>query len=222
MTDWTQDDIELYSQQFNNLNKLVGQTIGQIVFYLEPTDNVLSEQPNIYGKSFFNGIDIKAGITFYSVGCRFIDSHYGLTISEGRTTEFEFIEEKKSPVTFDSKIIGQIIKSVDIYWKKIPWDGAVGYYPQEFVIKTENDFLLLSSIEINNGEVNTEFTDELLVIESEETAKQLQLGPYGLGDNGRECFKTLDELIEQEKKTGYNSTLPKAGRKWWQKLFSSK
>lgn len=199
MTDWTQDDKELYSQQFNNLNKLVGQTIDQIVFYLEPTDNVLSEQPNIYGKSLFNGIDFKAGTTFYSVGCRFIGSHYGLTISEGRTTEFEFIDEKKRAINFDTKVIGQTIKSVEIYWMKIPWDGAVGYYPQEFVIKTETDCLLFSSIEINNGEVNTEFTDELLVIETEETAKQLQLGPYGLG-NGRELFKNFDQLHEADKK----------------------
>jgi len=83
---------------------------------------------------------------------------------------------------------------------KIPWDGAVGYYPQEFVIKTESDFFLVSSIEINNGEVNTEFTDELLVIENEETTKQLQLGPYGLGDNGRKWFKNFDELHEEFKK----------------------
>jgi hypothetical protein len=154
----------------------------------------------MFGKSLFNGIDIKVGNKFYSVGCRFINSHNGLTISEGQTTELEFIEEEKSAVTFDTKIIGQKIKSADIYWMKIPWNEAVGYYPQEFVIRTEKDFLLISSIEINSGEVNTEFTDELLVIESEETAKQLQLGPYGLGDNGRVWFKNFDELNDSDKK----------------------
>lgn len=200
MTDWKENDIELYSQQFNKLNKLVGQTIDQIVFYLKPTDKDLSEQPNMFGKSLFNGIDIKSGKTFYSIGCRFIESHYGLTISEGRTTEFEFLDEEKRPITFGTKVIGHTIKSVEIYWMKIPWNEAIGYYPQEFVIKTENDFLLLSSIEINSGEVNTEFTDELLVIESVDTAKQLQLGPYGLRDNGREWFKNFAELNEADKK----------------------
>lgn len=217
----TTDDIKLYSQQFDNLNRLVGKRIDEIIFYLNEGDKEFSEVENRFGKSLHSGIDIQVDNVFYSIGCRYTDIHYGLTISVGRTTEFEYIEEEKSPIAFDTKVIGQTIKSIDIYWMKIPWEGAVGYYPQEFVIKTENGLLLFSSIEINNGEVNTEFTDELLVIESEETAKQLQLGPYGLGDNGREYFKTVDELIEREKKTGYNSTLPKAGRKWWQKLFSS-
>jgi hypothetical protein len=200
MKDWTENDIKLYSQQFNNLNSIVGHSIDQIDFYLKPTDKELSEQSNMFGKSLFNGIDIKVGNKFYSVGCRFINSHNGLTISEGQTTELEFIEEEKSAVTFDTKIIGQKIKSADIYWMKIPWNEAVGYYPQEYVIRTEKDFLLISSIEINSGEVNTEFTDELLVIESEETAKQLQLGPYGLGDNGRVWFKNFDELNDSDKK----------------------
>lgn len=196
----TTDDTKLYSQQFDNLNRLVGKRIDEIVFYLDDIDKDFSEVENLYGKSLHTGIDIKVDNIYFSIGCRFTDIHYGLTISEGRTTEFEFIEEEKSPVTFDTKIIGQTIESVDIYWMKIPWDRAVGYYPQEFVIKTENDFFLISSIEINNGEVNTEFTNELLVIENEETAKQLQLGPYGLGDNGREWFKNFDELNEADKK----------------------
>ncbi len=218
----TTEDIKLYSQQFDNLNRLVGKRIDEIVFYLNETDKDFSEVENLYGKSLHSGIDINVDNIHFSIGCRFTDIHYGLTISEGRTPEFEFIEEEKSPVIFDTKIIGQTIKSVAIYWMKIPWDGAVGFYPQEFVIKTENEFLLLSSIEINNSEVNTEFTDELLIIESEEMAKQLKLGPYGLGDNDRKWFNNFDEFYEVIRKTGYNSTLPKAGLKWWQKLFSNK
>jgi len=196
----TKDDIKLYSQQFDNLDRLVGKCIDEIVFYLNDTDKDFSEVENSFGKSLHSGIDIKVDKTYFSIGCRFTDIHYGLTITNGRTPEFEFIEEEKSPITFDTKITGQTIKSVDIYWMKIPWDGAVGYYPQEFVIKTENEFLLLSSIEINNGEVNTEFTDELLIIESEETAKKLKLGHYGLGGNDREWFKNFDELNEAYKK----------------------
>ena len=142
----TPDDIKLYTQQFDNLNRLVGKSINEIVFYIEATDTEFTEQPNTFGKSLFNGIDINVKNTYLSIGCRFVDSHRGLTISEGRTTEFEFIEEEKSPIAFDTKIIGQTIKSIDIYWMKIPWDGAVGYYPQEFVIKTETDFFLISSI----------------------------------------------------------------------------
>lgn len=195
------DDIKIYSQQFYNLNRLVGKCIDKIVFYLNDTDEDFSEVENIYGKSLHSGIDIKVDNIYFSIGCRFTDIHYGLTISEGRTTEFEFIEEEKNPVTFDTKIIGQTIKSVAIYWMKIPWNGAVGYYPQEFVIETENDFFLVSSIEINNGEVNTEFTDELLVIENEEIARQLQLGPFGIDENGREWFKNIDELNKKSIKT---------------------
>lgn len=195
------DDIKIYSQQFYNLNRLVGKCIDKIVFYLNDTDEDFSEVENIYGKSLHSGIDIKVDNIYFSIGCRFTDIHYGLTISEGRTTEFEFIEEEKNPVTFDTKIIGQTIKSVAIYWMKIPWNGAVGYYPQEFVIETENDFFLVSSIEINNGEVNTEFTDELLVIENEEIARQLQLGPFGIEENGREWFKNIDELNKKSSKT---------------------
>lgn len=196
----TKDDTKLYSQQFDNLNRLVGKSIDEIIFYLDDTYKDFSEIENSYGKSLHTGIDIKVDNIYFSIGCRFTDIHYGLTITKGRTREFESIEEEKSQVTFDTNIIGEIIKSVDIYWMKIPWEGAVGYYPQEFIIKAEKGFFLISSIEINNGEVNTEFTDELLIIENEETATQLQLGPYGLGDNGREWFKSFDELNDADKK----------------------
>ncbi|MBD3723592.1 MAG: hypothetical protein IE891_02105 [Flavobacteriaceae bacterium] len=108
----TTDDTKLYSQQFYNLNSLVGKRIDEIVFYLEDTDKDFSEVENSYGKSLHTGIDIKADKIYFSIGCRFTDIHYGLTISEGRTTEFEFIEEEKKPIMFDTKIIGQTIKAL--------------------------------------------------------------------------------------------------------------
>ncbi|MFN5786133.1 MAG: hypothetical protein ACK457_09180 [Flavobacteriia bacterium] len=197
----SENELELYNQQFHHLKNLVGKTIYEIVFYLEETDETQTEQPNKFGKSLLNGIDLKVGKVYYSIGCRFSDSHYGLSIAPGRTTEFEDIEEEKRPIKFASKLIGQEIKSVEIFWMKIPWVDEMGHYPQEFVIRTDNSFLLLSSIEINDGEVNTEFTDELLVVESEEIAKQLQLGPFGLGENGREYFKNFKEFKESTKKT---------------------
>ena len=199
MADLTSNDIKLYSQQFDNLNKLLGKPFDEIIFYLDETDKDFSEVQNAYGKSLLTGIDLKVGGNFYSIGCRFTDVHYGLTISEGRTSEFEFIEEDKSPVSFSSEIVGQTIKSVDIFWMKIPIEGATGYYPQEFLIRTDNNFFLISSIEINNGEVNTEFTNEILIIEKEETARQLKLGQFGIEGNGREHFSTVDELIADEK-----------------------
>lgn len=187
-------------QLFEDLNKLVGKRIDEIVFYLEHPDHNFSEVPNIYGKSFHSGIDIKIGNIYYSIGCRFFNIHNGLTITEGRTTDFEFIEDEKNPVIYKTKLIGQIIESIDIYWMEIPWDNIIGLYPQEFVIKTSNDFFLLSSIEINYGEVSHECTDELLIIEKENIAKQLKLGPYGVEENDRLWFKSFDELFEYEKK----------------------
>ncbi len=200
MIPWTENDIELYSQQFDNLNRLLGTSIDEIIFYLEPTAIEFTEQLNTFGKSLFNGIEIKVGNTYLSIGCRFIDPYYGLAISEGRLPEFEYIKEEKSPTLFNSNIIGQTIKSVDIYWMKIPWSGAVGFYPQEFVIRTDKDLLLLSSFEVNGGEVNTTFTDEMLVIEDEVVAKQLKLGEYGIENNKREWFKNFDELYETDKR----------------------
>jgi hypothetical protein len=162
------------------------------------TDLDFSEQPNHYGKSLFNGIDIKIGDKYYSVGNRFMEPQYGLTISKGQTSNFEIIENKK-PVPFPSTLLGQLIKSIDFYWMKIPFNGAIGYYPQEIEIVTENNYLLISSIEVNNGEVNTECTEELLLIEDIEKVKRLRLGRFGF-DNGREYFKTFQELFEADRK----------------------
>ena len=77
---------------------------------------------------------------------------------------------------------------------KIPFEGENGYYPQEFELYTENGYLLISSIEINDGKVNTEFTDELLLIDQIETAKNLKLGKFGLKDNGRKHFENFEKM----------------------------
>jgi len=189
------DDIKLYSQQFDNLNRLIGKRIDKIEFYLADTDKDFTEIQNKYGKSLLNGIGIQADNIHYSIGNTFTDLTYGLNIKVGQTSEFEFIEDDKKPISYPSKLIGQIITGVDIYWMKIPFEGAIGFYPQEITIRTNENIFLISSIEINNGEANTEFTDEILIIEDQLVAKQLQLGQFGL-DNGRLMFKNVDELIK--------------------------
>ena len=199
------NDIELYSRQFENSNKLIGQTIQEVDFYLEETDKDYTEQPNEFGKSLLNGIDIKTDLETYSVGNRYTDSGYGLAIELGETNSLEFFDVEKKPVSFKADIVGGKIKSVDIYWMNIPFEGAIGLYPQEIEIQTDNGFLLISSIEVNNGQVNTEFTNELLIIDNKETAKQLGLGQFGLVDKDRKKYKDLNELIENEIKTGYNT-----------------
>lgn len=72
------NDKELYLQQFKNKDKLVGQTIKEIIFYLEETDNDFTEQPNELGKSLLNGIDIKTNQESFSIGNRFTNLNYGL------------------------------------------------------------------------------------------------------------------------------------------------
>ena len=192
----TNNEIELYSQQFENKNKLIGQRIRDIYFYLEETDKDFTEQPNEFGKSLLNGIDIKTDLATYSIGNRYTDLGYGLSIDLGETSSLEFFDDEKSTVPFDTDIVDGKIKSVDIYWMNIPFEGATGLYPQEIEIQTENGFLLISSIEVNNGQVNTEFTNELLIIDNKETAKQLRLGQFGLGEKDRINYKSLNELIE--------------------------
>ncbi len=187
------NDIELYSQQFDILKKLIGKRIDSIEFYLADTDKDFTEVENKYGKSLHTGIDIKVDNVFYSIGNRFTNVHYGLCITCGKTAELEYVEEEKKPVTYPSKLVGHSITSIDIYWMKIPFDGVIGFYPQEILIKSDKNMFLLSSIEINNGEANTEFTDEILIIENEEVAEKLQLGQYGL-KNERHLFKTIDEI----------------------------
>jgi hypothetical protein len=193
-------DIELYSRQFEITTKLVGQTISEISFYLEGSDQNYTEQPNEFGKSLLNGIDIKVNGQTFSIGNRYTSLGYGLSIDLGKTDELEFFDVEKKQVTFDTSVVGQKIERIDIYWMKIPFENAVGLYPQEIEIITDNGFLLVSSIEINNGQANTEFTNELLVIDNIETARQLKLGEFGLADNDRIFYVHLTDLIENAKK----------------------
>jgi hypothetical protein len=188
-------DMELYSQQFENKNKLIGQTISKVIFYLEESDKDFTEQPNKFGKSLLNGIDIQTNELTFSIGNRFTNLGYGLSVNIGQTYKLEFLDESKKPSAFVTNIVGQTIRQIDIYWMNIPFIGESGLYPQEIEIQTETGFLLISSIEVNNGLINTEFTDELLIIDSKETAKQLKLGQFGLTENGRKYYKNLDELV---------------------------
>lgn len=198
----TNENIKLYSQQFENRDILIGQTIKEIDFYLEETNMDFTEQPNEYGKSLLNGIDIRTDSAIYSIGNRYTDSGYGLTIDTGETSSLEFFEDSKIQVSYDTRIVGEVIKSIEIYWMNIPFEGAIGLYPQEIEIQTDNGFLLISSIEVNNGKVSTEFTNEILIVDNKETAKQLGLGQFGLFDKDRKKFKNLNELIETEIKNG--------------------
>ena len=91
-----QDDIILYAKQFKNKEKLIGKTIKEIIFYLDDDDKDYSEQQNIYGKSLLNGIDIITEQEIFSIGNRYTNIHYGLSIDIGKTDELEFIEDKKT------------------------------------------------------------------------------------------------------------------------------
>lgn len=194
----TENDIELYAKQFRLSNELLGTTIEEVIFYLEATDVDFTEQPNDYGHSLLNGIDIKTSKLTFSIGNRYTNLGYGLGIAIGSTAELEYFQEPKDPVKFDTKILNERIIEVNIYWMEIPFDNKMGLYPQEIELKTDNGYFLLSSIEVNNGEINTEFTDELLVIDNRETAKVLKLGQYGL-ENGRLTYTDLNELKEKRK-----------------------
>ena len=200
MTTHLNNDKELYSQQFKNKNKLVGQTIKEIIFFLEETDKDFTEQPNEYGKSLLSGIDIKTGNEIFSIGNRYTNSGYGLSIDLGQTNKIDYLNEEKKPSSFDTSIVGQTVLTVDIFWMKIPFEGATGFYPQEIEIVADKGYLLFSSIEVNSGQVNTEFTNELLIIDNKETAKQLKLGQFGVKDNDRKLFYDLETLIKSGEK----------------------
>jgi len=192
------NEIELYTKQFELSKQLIGQTIEKVHFYLETTDEGFSEQSNDYGKSLLNGIDLKtSGLTF-SIGNRFTSRGYGLRIDIGKTPDIEYFQESKQPIVFNTDIVKNLIAEFRIYWMEIPFENEKGLYPQEIEILTNSGYFLLSSIEVTNGEVNTEFTDELLIIDSLEKAKKLKLGQFGL-ENGRLAFRDINELMEKRK-----------------------
>ncbi len=185
----------IYAQQFKNRDKLIEQKIQAIFFYLDENDFDFTEQPNEFGKSLFNGIDIKTENDIFSIGNRFVDFRNGLSMDVGSTNNFEFIDDEKKPVAFNTTIIGQSIKSINIFWMENPWEDATTLYPQEIEILTDDGYLLISSIEINEGQVNTACTDELLIIDKKDIARNLKLGQFGVENNGRKFFQNMEHLL---------------------------
>lgn len=182
-----------YERQFELTRQLVGQTITDVCFYLEDQDKDFTEQPNDFGKSLLNGIDIRTSELTFSIGNRFIHRSLGLSMDMGHTTDHEFLESTKKPVSFKSKISKGKINELNLYWMNIPYENETGLYLQEIELKTENGYLLVSSIEVTGGVVGHEFTDELLVIDIPEKAELLKLGQFGL-ENERLTFKDWDEM----------------------------
>ena len=203
MSKWDKENIEKYSKLFTFSKEMVGKRVTEVRFYLEPTDKDFSEQPNPYGKSLFNGIDLKLNEKWFSIGNRFSMQNYGLEIDEGKTEQYEFVEESKTSMLYNRSVIkNQVIYSVYVYWLPIPWNDSIGYYPQEIEFRTnDGKYMIVSSLEINAEEANTEFTDEVLVIENSEIAKKLRIGPYGDGTFKRKLFSDFNELkINDESK----------------------
>ena len=189
----------LYSSYKNQLKlsqELVGKRISKVYYFLEIIDiESLSEQKNNFGHSLLNGIDLEIDNKIYSIGNGFSkNNRYGLEIRETKTSDFEFIEETKSSIEVHWKIKGHKIENVKIYWKKNPFKNSVGFYPQDIEIITSSGEIVLSSLEINKGEADIDFTDELLIIQNSENAKKLHLGEYGLKKGKTYCMN-LSELI---------------------------
>ena len=198
-----ENDEEIYKRQFELSNELIGKTISEIVFYLEDSDIEYTEQPNEFGKSLLHGIDIRTKENkTYSIGNRFTNLGYGLRIDQGSTEKIEHFSRTKTSRIYKSEITGANISKVNIYWMQIPFENEKGIYPQEIEILSANGYFLISSIEVNDGEINTEFTNELLILEEKGKAKELNLGRFGQSTE-RLFFKDIDELMEQTK-TGYN------------------
>jgi hypothetical protein len=194
---WTTKETNEYDKLFKTCQTFVGQKIERVIFYLDEDDIDFNEQPNAYGKSLLNAIEIKISGQTYCLGNLFFGKNYnGLNILVGKTTDFENVEDKK-PVVYPSEIVGQQITNMVIYWTKSNWGKY--FVPQEIEFRTENSFLICSAIEVNNGEANCPLTDEILVVENDLGLKKFQLGEYGIGTNERYVFDNLDELTENEK-----------------------
>ncbi|MDF0720958.1 hypothetical protein P0M11_13210 [Kaistella sp. PBT33-4] len=194
---WTTEEINEYDKLFKTCQTFVGQIIEQITFYLDQEDSDFSEQPNEYGKSLFNAIELRISEQTYCLGNLFFGKNYnGLNILVGKTTDFENIEQKQ-PIVYPSEIVGQQLTKTVIYWTKSLWGNY--FVPQEIEFRTQTNILVCSAIEVNGGEVNTPLTDELLVVENDLNLKKFQLGEYGVGTNDRYIFNSLNELIQNEK-----------------------
>ena len=188
--------INEYDKLFTTCMSLVGQKIEQINFYLDEDDFDFNEQPNEYGKSLLNSIELTITGQKYCLGNLFLGTIYnGLSILKGKTTDFESIEDKKN-VIYPSEIVGQVISQTTIYWTK----SHNGNYlvPQEIELRGETNFLLCSAIEVNNGELNCPLTDEILVLENDFGLIKFQLGKYGIGTNKRYVFNNVEELLMDE------------------------
>lgn len=194
---WTTEEINEYDKLFKTCQTFIGQTIEQVTFYLDEDDLDFNEQPNEYGKSLFNAIELRISGQTYCLGNLFFGKNYnGLNILVGKTTDFEHVEDKQ-PVVYPSEIVGRQITNTVIYWTKSNWGKY--FVPQEIEFRTESSFLICSAIEVNNGEVNCPLTDEILIVENDLGLKKFQLGEYGIGTNERYVFDSLDELMKNEK-----------------------
>lgn len=184
---------EIYKEQFNFAKNIVGDKILAVEYYLEESDTNFTEQPNEFGHSLFNGINIITDNQTFTIYNGFNNDH-GLKMQKGRVSEFEFIEEEKIPTSIIWNILNERIIECNLYWMEIPWTNSTEFYPQEIEIITNKNKILISSIEINNGEVNTEFTSEILIIENSNIAENLKLGKFGIDTNGRFNFKKASEI----------------------------
>lgn len=80
----TENEIELYSRLFEVSHQLIGQTIEEVHFYLETANKDFTEQPNDYGKSLLNGIDLKTSDLTFSIGIglQILGMDCGLTLEK--------------------------------------------------------------------------------------------------------------------------------------------
>lgn len=196
-TTWNQEEINEYQNIFDLTNSFIGKQINQLIFFLDDEDIDYNEQENIYGKSLLNGVEIILNNEKYYLGNYFFATHYnGLNLKKGNITEFEFIENKNQK-NYPSKFLNDTIIDAKIYWHK----AFLGKYfvPIEIAFETDKHFIQFSAIEVNFGEVNTELTDEILVIEDKLIAKKLSLGEFGIENNGRFFFRNIKEIKEAEK-----------------------
>ena len=194
---WTTEETNEYDKLFKTCQTFVGQKFEQVIFYLDEVDIDFNEQPNEYGKSLLNAIELKISGQTFCLGNLFFGKNYnGLNILAGKPTEFENVHNKQ-PIAYPSEIVGQKIIETIIYWTK----SHCGNYfvPQEIEFKTSSHFLLFSAMEVNGGEVNTPLTDEILVVENESSLRKFKLGEFGVETNERYRFKNLEELIRNEK-----------------------
>ncbi len=195
---WSIEEINEYDRLFKTCQNFVGQKIEEINFYLNGDVVDFTEQENIYGKSLFNAIELKISGEIFCIGNLFFDKNYnGLNVLRGQTIDFENVDEDKKATSYPSEIIGKQIIKTAIYWTKSHWGNY--FVPQEIELRSTTNLFLCSAMEINNGEANTPLTDELLIVENDFCLEKFKLGEYGVAENYRYFFNTLEELMKNEK-----------------------